>query len=715
MSKQANKQTRTLEFEFTLAPRNNRQQGDGGGGGGGGNGGGGSSSRYRQRQNEREANYDHFVEEPFLPPQPAYDARNEHDFPSLMGAGAAATMFSLQPTVNQAKSFGRSGLARTKENFPALGKDVVGQQDSSSASSVYNKASASALLKGANGAANSKSSSSRGVVIHVSNRPKKHQASTSGKDFPSLPGANLAKSNLETDFIPPPSLSMSAAVSSKHRNLVESYESVGGRDPETKLSLVQRSANGGAIKKTVEKVPKMDSVNMFPALGGGGGGNTSVSMTPSTWVTKKPPVESKKAKVAPPPLSISTAGNTTLTTKSATSAKSGDTKTKFTNAQSAANKSTVVASKKENKSTKIVGDSKPSTTKSKKPTSNPTNIQNDSETDSIVPSAAVLSAVSAKHRSLVVDYESVASDSSKFHVIKNKDTIASPRKVAANVVDDSPALNSKALFPSLKSNSGGGAGATTKHREKNNNTTASRFAEIIKLAPPPEPEEEQSTADEEPDKENDNNNDASTLTGDDFPSLGLSITGPPPGFAGKGAGKTQPPPGFNKVTVNSVAKPINNLTFTNSLGESFSIMPGHRYVPPPNASRRNQDLVTQFYGVLQRPDIVDEFKMISQLFITGSYLAQPYYEHCVAALADKFDAVFPELLALLPDISKQQVSGYWKFYFINLGLEYRLILLRIVWIEEFKKMGKQFSSYFYKNLLAINYTHKINKKQKKNI
>lgn len=197
-------------------------------------------------------------------------------------------------------------------------------QDSSSANtaSLYNKASASALLKSANGATNSKSSSGGGgVIIHVSNRPKKHQTATSAKDFPSLPGASLTKANLETDFNPPPSLSMSAAVSSKHRNLVESYESVGGRDPDTKLSLVQRSANGGAIKKTTtEKVAKIDSVNMFPA---GGGGIGTFSMTPSTWVTKKPSVKSKKAKVAPPPLSTSTVANFTSSTITLSAKSSG--------------------------------------------------------------------------------------------------------------------------------------------------------------------------------------------------------------------------------------------------------------------------------------------------------------------------------------------------------------------------------------------------------
>lgn len=43
------------------------------------------------------------------------------------------------------------------------------------------------------------------------------------------------------------------------------------------------------------------------------------------------------------------------------------------------------------------------------------------------------------------------------------------------------------------------------------------------------------------------------------------------------------------------------------------------------------------------------------MYINGAYKAQPYYEHCQVALADKFDVIFPELLVLLPDINKQQV------------------------------------------------------------
>jgi len=107
------------------------------------------------------------------------------------------------------------------------------------------------------------------------------------------------------------------------------------------------------------------------------------------------------------------------------------------------------------------------------------------------------------------------------------------------------------------------------------------------------------------------------------------------------------------VTLNSVVKPTNNLTFTSSLGESYSILPIHHYLPPRNSSKRNKALFAHFQQN-EQPEAVEQFKEISKMFIHGSYHALPYYEHCKFALKDKFDVIFPELLVLLPDISKQQ-------------------------------------------------------------
>lgn len=68
-----------------------------------------------------------------------------------------------------------------------------------------------------------------------------------------------------------------------------------------------------------------------------------------------------------------------------------------------------------------------------------------------------------------------------------------------------------------------------------------------------------------------------------------------------------------------------------------------------------QRLILYFRDILESMEALEEFRNISQLYRDGVVKADSYYEHCQAALKDKFDYVFPELVVLLPDISKQQV------------------------------------------------------------
>ncbi|XP_030368883.1 E3 ubiquitin-protein ligase ZNF598 isoform X2 [Scaptodrosophila lebanonensis] len=128
----------------------------------------------------------------------------------------------------------------------------------------------------------------------------------------------------------------------------------------------------------------------------------------------------------------------------------------------------------------------------------------------------------------------------------------------------------------------------------------------------------------------------------------------PPGF--NSSSTLQPPPGFmSNVTVNSVAKLPNNLTFTSSLGETYNVIPStHKYSDPEDITARNQRLVDQLSHILKSPEALTEFRCLSQKFRNGTCNGQAYYEHCQAALNDKFYKLFPELLAMLPDIAKQQ-------------------------------------------------------------
>lgn len=57
-----------------------------------------------------------------------------------------------------------------------------------------------------------------------------------------------------------------------------------------------------------------------------------------------------------------------------------------------------------------------------------------------------------------------------------------------------------------------------------------------------------------------------------------------------------------------------------------------------------------------KPPAFGEFLNISKLFRRDKCNAKAYYEHCETVLGDRFETIFPELLALLPDISKQQVG-----------------------------------------------------------
>ncbi|XP_076242841.1 E3 ubiquitin-protein ligase ZNF598 isoform X2 [Calliopsis andreniformis] len=129
---------------------------------------------------------------------------------------------------------------------------------------------------------------------------------------------------------------------------------------------------------------------------------------------------------------------------------------------------------------------------------------------------------------------------------------------------------------------------------------------------------------------------------EDFPALGSSsskppnFTNPPPGFGTT----TPPPPGFC-IKYDSMDKlnSSNGLTFTNSSGESYSILPDD----------------TKVNEVLRQHDQIEEFRCISGLFRQGTCSPQDYYTHCREVMGfSAFENVFPELLVLLPDITKQQ-------------------------------------------------------------
>nr|XP_026488234.1 E3 ubiquitin-protein ligase ZNF598 [Vanessa tameamea] len=107
------------------------------------------------------------------------------------------------------------------------------------------------------------------------------------------------------------------------------------------------------------------------------------------------------------------------------------------------------------------------------------------------------------------------------------------------------------------------------------------------------------------------------------------------------------PPGFKK------RPPCDGMTFTNSAGQTFSA-PVHSYIPPPDFELRNRTLVKKFAVALGGAAAVENFKVASRAFRDSNITADEFYQHCRAALGDQLESVFPDLVALLPDIAKQQ-------------------------------------------------------------
>ncbi|CAB3223959.1 unnamed protein product [Arctia plantaginis] len=107
------------------------------------------------------------------------------------------------------------------------------------------------------------------------------------------------------------------------------------------------------------------------------------------------------------------------------------------------------------------------------------------------------------------------------------------------------------------------------------------------------------------------------------------------------------PPGFKPRPA------CDGMTFTNSAGQTFPA-PLHSYIPPPDFEHRNRALVKKFTVTLGAGSAVEDFKVASRAFRDSSIGAEEFHAHCRSALGAQFDAVFPELVALLPDIAKQQ-------------------------------------------------------------
>ncbi len=174
----------------------------------------------------------------------------------------------------------------------------------------------------------------------------------------------------------------------------------------------------------------------------------------------------------------------------------------------------------------------------------------------------------------------------------------------------------------------------------------------------------------------------SSLQLDDFPSLGSSVSAPsssaapPPGFSkaakapppGFGApAKTstaaapKPPPGFGSISSSLVVKSdAPRETKEEEIQEvpekDESTAQQYEFVQPPDFMQRNVKLISSINEYLNKDeDKFNDFKKSSGQFRTGSIGPYDYYSKCSTILGkDNFKKIFPELLALLPDITKQR-------------------------------------------------------------
>ena len=128
---------------------------------------------------------------------------------------------------------------------------------------------------------------------------------------------------------------------------------------------------------------------------------------------------------------------------------------------------------------------------------------------------------------------------------------------------------------------------------------------------------------------------------------------PPPGFLGpklmpKNESEALPPPGFQRDTTPIKAKG-NNKGYEN---------PCVVYIPPKNFSSRNSELlklITDSMGGSKSQKFL-AFKTLSSQFRSGAVSCDSYHKQCLELVdSSAFEAFFPELLCLLPDIQKQQV------------------------------------------------------------
>lgn len=232
------------------------------------------------------------------PTRKLIDARDEQEFPSLGNAP-----INIRPTVTLNMRPSTSGLARTKENFPALGGGGSSNAREPFKPPPNPTSNASTLLFKTPTKTNASSKNAINKAKPAAAAPIKSH------DFPTLSASSNKRANLGSDMIERPLSLNSSTVSAKHKVLVQAYDtpsSAANMLANQKIKTIQRAETKPQTLQQ-EHVPSIKSKENFPALSGGASASSSASAP--QWLngsngsgSKKQPQMSKKLKVAPAPI-----------------------------------------------------------------------------------------------------------------------------------------------------------------------------------------------------------------------------------------------------------------------------------------------------------------------------------------------------------------------------------------------------------------------------
>ncbi|PSN32860.1 hypothetical protein C0J52_10305 [Blattella germanica] len=633
IGKAATKQARTLELEFTLAPRP-RDRVDGMRGGR--RGGGGGRQRPRHEDDDLQGavggDYDdqQYDSAPIFRNAPSINTNCIEEFPTLSGEAPPPVVVPLTRQNSRKVAVNNGGvtirtmrqsqpLAVTDENFPALGPENTAGGCKTVRLSVNSGAQDRSNSNTGNAIRGSLQKAPTNVSIHVNHRP-----SGSSQNIRIRPAS--VPSLLHDHF---PTLGGSKAPTPN--SSVQWLTNQGGVGTKTKVQPPPSQSLPPKAFRTDEDFPSLSSkfssgCNVASSAMSGGKSDSrskkaSSVMIPvtSSWTNTQDPSRTKENYSDPSVSGRSGDEAVANTTGSLGNIKVKSKKKKTKNSNSHTNNDAASATKPG-----IKDSNTNETGKKKKQKHQQGNVDDLQKTE-----------------------PSVQDNENGLHHRENGKSISTQPEKSTDSTPTLERKRSEILIASL----------TTEPMEetKNESSSGSSNRYYVDMYPP--------------------------FTKDilnDFPMIGSTGTwppgfeaptnrgkltsAPPPGFGGPGTTKA-PPPGFS-VTLSSVARPQSNgLTFTSSSGQSYSILPGrnsnsaHSFVPPHEFAHRNQALVTRVKKLLNDSNSMNEFCQRSKMFRQGEISAGDFYRHCQESMGVKdFADIFAELLVLLPDIDKQQVN-----------------------------------------------------------